>query len=86
MTLKYAAQGLDKDTVLAKLAAWEKKQTRVVQSAQPASGSKPTKAQRNKLQETYTKLRKERETFMREEMTGFVWVFYQKVDDQKSRR
>ncbi len=86
VTLKYAAQGLDKDTVLAKLAAWVKKQTRVVQSAQPASGSTPTKAQRDKLQETYTKLRKERETFMREEMTGFVWVFYQKVDDQKSRR
>ena len=35
------------------------------------------------FQLVYAELRKEREKFMREEMTGFVWVIYQKVDDQK---
>ncbi len=83
VTLKYAAQGLDKETVLVKLAAWKKKQTRVLQAAQPAAGRKRTKAQMKEFQLVYAELRKEREKFMREEMTGFVWVFYQKVDDKK---
>jgi len=84
LTLNHAADGLDKKTVLAKLAEWTKKQDRELKAVQPAG--KWTNAQRKKYQDVRSKLEKERDQFMREEMTGFVWVYYQKVENQKQDR
>lgn len=85
VTLHHAAKGLDKDTVTTKYAAWKKKRDRELKAVQPTSG-KWTKAQTKKYQDVYSKLQKERDQFIREERTGYVWVYYQKVEDQKQGR
>ena len=45
--------------------------------------SREGKDAQNKFQEAYSKLRKDRAKIIAEDMTGFVWVIYQKVSNQK---
>jgi hypothetical protein len=85
VTLNHAVGGLDEKTVLAKFADWKKKRDKELQAARGTVG-KWTEAQRKKYQETSSRLEKERETFMREESTGFVWVFYQKPGAKEQGR
>lgn len=82
VSLAYAVNGLDEKTVLAKIAEWAKKVDREMKAIQPKDG-KWTKAQSKKSQEVYARLHKEREQFVREESTGFVWVYYGKAEGGK---
>lgn len=83
VTLSYPEEGFDEVSALAKLAVWKKKEAELLAASSQFSGGAGSAAKQKKFQEDYTILRKEREKFIRAEMTGFVWVFYQKSEDQK---
>jgi FG-GAP-like repeat len=74
ITLYFKAEGVDEATARAKDAEWQKRQAAHMQ-AYPQDGDE---AAQQKWQEGYQKLDKEREAFVREEMTGFVWLLCQK--------
>jgi hypothetical protein len=74
ITLYFTATGVDEATARAKDAEWQKRQQAHSQ-AYPQDGD--AKAA-EKWQEDYSKLNTEREAFLREEMTGFVWLLCQK--------
>lgn len=71
--LRLPVKGVDEQTARTKLAAWEKKQTELFQSAQ----GDDAEAQ-EKLHKAYEQLVAEKEKFLVEEMTGFVWLLRQK--------
>ena len=74
ITLYFTAEGVDEATARAKDAEWTKRQQALSQ-AYPRDGDE---AAQQKWQEDYAKLSTEREAFLREEMTGFVWLLCQK--------
>jgi hypothetical protein len=74
ITLYFKADGVDEATARAKDAEWQQKQ-QAHMGAYPQDGDE--KAQRE-WQEGYRKLDKDREAFVKEEMTGFVWLFLRK--------
>lgn len=78
VTLNHAVQGLDKKTILAKYAAWKKSRDRELKAAQTGGGKK--------IGDIFRKFEKERDKFMRQESTGFVWVYYQKAGDKEQGR
>lgn len=74
ITLQFAAAGVDEATARAKDAEWQKKQ-QALMGSYPQDGDE---AAQQKWQEDYRKLNSEREAFLLEEMTGFVWLLSQK--------
>ncbi|MEE8106665.1 MAG: VCBS repeat-containing protein [Planctomycetota bacterium] len=74
VTLYYVASGVDAATARAKDVKWKKKQ-QVHMGAYPQNGDA---AAMKKWQENYRKLEAERKAFVREEKTGFVWLFRRK--------
>jgi hypothetical protein len=74
ITLYFAAAGVDEATALAKDAEWRKRQQALV-GAYPQGGDA---AANEKWQQDYARLRTERLAFVREEMTGFVWLLCRK--------
>ena len=75
--LVFPAKGVAEAAAVAKLRDWEAKETKVM-AAQQTNGGEPSEADMKKFQDAYEALQKERETFVRDERTGFVWVLYQK--------
>jgi len=74
ITLYFAAKGVEEGTARTKDAEWRKRQQELFQAHPGDAGGEAQK----KWQEAYTKLNAEREEFLREEMTGFVWLLRQK--------
>jgi hypothetical protein len=74
ITLYFKADGVDEATARTKDADWQKRQ-QAHMGAYPQDGDE---AAQRKWQEDYQKLDKEREAFVREDMTGFVWLLRQK--------
>jgi len=74
ITLYYVAEGVDEATARAKDAQWQEKRQANAQ-AYPRDGDQ---AAMRKWQEDWRKLVDERKAFLREEMTGFVWLFRRK--------
>jgi hypothetical protein len=73
-TLYFTAAGVDEATAKTKNADWMKRQ-QALGASYPQNGDE---AAMNKWQEDYQKLNAERASFLREEMTGFVWLLCQK--------
>ncbi len=74
ITLYFTATGVDEATARAKDAEWTKKQQALMQSYPQNNDAKA----QQKWQDDYQKLSTEREAFVRQEMTGFVWLLCQK--------
>lgn len=74
VTLHFTAAGVDEATARAKDAEWAKRRDALGQSY-PREGDE---AAQQKWQEDWAKLDKEREAFLKEDMTGFVWLFLRK--------
>ncbi len=74
ITLYFVAEGVDEATAKAKDAEWQKKQ-QAHMGTYPQDGDQVAQA---KWQEEWRKLNKERGAFVKEEMTGFVWLLRQK--------
>ena len=55
-------------------------------SKRPAEGAKGAEAAMKKFDDDYADLRKEREKFVNDERTGFVWVLYQKSAGTQTSR
>ena len=73
ITLTYPLEGVDEATTLANLRQWNERQDELVQGMQ-GSDSKAVEEAREAWQEHYQK----KAEIVREEMTGFVWLFRQK--------
>ncbi|MEK7468574.1 MAG: VCBS repeat-containing protein [Planctomycetota bacterium] len=76
VTLVYPAAGLEVAQAREKLAEWSARMEKA--GAALRAGGGPTAEDKKKYQEEWQKLRKERETIVREDSTGFVWVMYRK--------
>jgi hypothetical protein len=74
VTLVSPANGLSDEEFKTKYAAWEKD----FQAAQAALNSARDDKSREKATQEYHKVYGQRTAFMREEMTGFVWLYLQK--------
>jgi hypothetical protein len=72
ITLLHLAKGVDAADARTRLAAWRKKQQEFFQQPQP-EGEDGQK----KWQQQYEALEKERDTFARQDTTGFVWLLRQ---------
>ena len=68
------AKGVDEATALAKDKEWVERQQALYQ-AYPQDGDG---AAQRKWQEDHAKLQTDREAFLKEEMTGFVWLLRRK--------
>ena len=73
ITLVSPAQGLSEETYKQKLAAWQEASARVMKDMQGTDAAK-----RDKAQQEYQKLYQQRNEFMNEDRTGFVWLYLQK--------
>jgi len=73
LTLQHLAKGVDEQDALTRLAAWEKKQQALFETM----NSDDPKAQ-ELFQENYEKLEQEKQQFVVDETTGFVWLLRQK--------
>ena len=78
VNLSYPAKGLDEKTARAKLAKWKVKEKQVLEASREGQEAK------KKFQSDYSKVHKERDKILRTDMTGFVWVIYQKTNGQKA--
>ena len=67
--LLHLAEGVDEATARTKFAAWQQKQLAFVNTPQGDD-----EAAQQKWHEAYAALEKEKESFLREERTGFVWL------------
>jgi len=76
VSLSFPAEGVDEAEAKSKLAAWQAKQTKVFASM--GGKGEPTKEQQAAFQKAYEALVHEREQFLRDERTGFVWVLLRK--------
>jgi hypothetical protein len=74
VTLVSPAKGISDEEFKKKYAAWEKE----YQKALAAFSSAKDDNSRKKANEEYNKVYQKRSAFMREEMTGFVWLYLQK--------
>lgn len=72
VTLLHLAKGVDAADARTRLAAWKKKQREFFDQPQ-----QDTKEAREKWTEGYKALEAERDTFARQETTGFVWLIRQ---------
>jgi hypothetical protein len=73
-TLNYAAEGLTETEAREGYAGWVAKQSELAQGFAEASASGNQEEMNAKWEAHYN----ERENYVRQEMTGFVWVYYQK--------
>ncbi len=74
VTLVSPAEGVSETELAKKYAAWEKE----FQAAAAALNKVTEAKEREKAVQEYQKVYGKRSAFMREEMTGFVWVYLQK--------
>jgi len=74
VTLISPVKGMSDEEFKKKYAEWEK----TFQTAMASFNSARDDKARKKANEEYNKVYQQRSTFMREEMTGFVWVYLQK--------
>jgi len=74
-TLISPAKGLSREEFDAKRTDWEAK---IAAVSKEMNDEKADEAARNKAREKFQKLYEEREKFMKEERTGFVWLYLQK--------
>ncbi|MBK8101326.1 MAG: VCBS repeat-containing protein [Planctomycetes bacterium] len=72
VTLHFCADGVDEQTARSKDAEWQKKQQKLFESM--TGDDADARAQ---FQKAWEELRAERETFLREQMTGSVWLLRQ---------
>lgn len=73
ITLHHLQKGVTEATAQKEMAAWQKEQQQLFQTEQGDD-----EVSQKRWQDAYEKLEKEREKFMRDEMTGFVWLLRQK--------
>ena len=69
VTVRTPKPGVSDDDARTKHAAWQKKQSAFFQQPQDSS-----EAGQKKWQEGYQALEKERDAFLTEEQTGYVWL------------
>ena len=69
------AKGLSREEFETKRKEWESK---IAEVSKEMNDQKADDAARNKANEKFQKLYQEREKFMKEERTGFVWLYLQK--------
>jgi hypothetical protein len=74
VSLSYPAEGLDEATCRKKLADWQVR----MDALQKTLGDQPGDEAMEAFQESMSKLWEERESIVRQEMTGFVWLMLQK--------
>jgi hypothetical protein len=77
VSLVHPAKGVAPAVAAGKLRDWEAKAAEL-SSKRPVEGTKGAEAAMKKYEDDYADLRKEREKFVTDERTGFVWVLYQK--------
>ena len=77
VTLSYPAEGLSEAEATERYEAWEERQQELMKVRMETEGE-PDEAELEQWQEAMQKVWEERETIIRSEMTGFVWVLYQK--------
>jgi hypothetical protein len=75
VTLMYPAKGLSKEEFKKKFADWQRAFNLAAGALNSAGGDATAQQKAN---EEYSKVYGERAEFMREEMTGFVWLYLQK--------
>ena len=75
VTLISPAKGVSAEEFKKKFAAWQKAVEAV---SKELSSEKADQAKRTKANEEFNKLYKQRTEFMKEERTGFVWLYLQK--------
>ena len=75
VTLIAPAKGLSAEEFKKKFAAWQKA---VDKASKEVSSETADQAKRTKANEEYQKLYNQRSEFMKEERTGFVWLYLQK--------
>jgi len=75
VTLRAPAEGLSEAEFKKKFADWQKAFAVVREKLTPATSDE---AQRTKAFEDYRKVYEQRATFMREEQSGFVWLYLRK--------
>jgi hypothetical protein len=80
IVLVHAVDGVDPAEAKTKFVAWQKKQQQFFQQQQPGEDEAAQKEWREK----YEALEKERDTFARQEMTGFVWLLRQQAPAPKT--
>jgi hypothetical protein len=74
VTLVSPAEGLSKEEFKKKFADWQK----AVEAVTIDLSSEADEAKRNKANEEFAKLYQKRAEFMKEDRTGFVWLYLQK--------
>jgi L-fucose mutarotase/ribose pyranase (RbsD/FucU family) len=74
LTVSHLAQGVDEATARKEIAAIEQRMEKLFEEQQEEMDEKAM----NSWQEKYQALNKEREKFVRDEMTGFVWLYRRK--------
>jgi hypothetical protein len=75
VTLTAPAKGVSAEEFKKKHAAW---QSAVTTASKEMSSQTTDEAKRTKAREEFSKLYQQRNEFMKEEMTGFVWLYLQK--------
>ena len=82
VTLTFPGEGLDKETALAKLEDWNKQQQEIIEKMQrrvdPDDENAPTADEMKAQQQKYQEHWQARKKIVTQEMTGYVWVLYQK--------
>ena len=75
VTLRYPAEGMTAEEVTKKEAAWSKSLSDLMTDRRAAGGDADAQQE---FRQKYHALREEREKFLTEERTGFVWAYLQK--------
>ena len=75
VTLIAAAKGVSAEEFKKKFAAWQKA---VETASKELFSAQSDQAKRNKANEEFNKIYNSRTEFMKEERTGFVWLYLQK--------
>ena len=78
VSLVHPAKGVAPAVAAGKLRDWEAKAAEL-RSKLPPEGAKGSEAAMKKYKDDFADLRKEREKFVTDERTGFVWVLYGKT-------
>lgn len=74
LTLTFPAEGMSEDQCREKLAAWQAEMDKIQSSLTGGPGEVDMEAFQERMMKHY----ESRETIVREEVTGFVWVMFQK--------
>ena len=74
VTLLTPAKGLSDEAFTEKLTAWQEASAKVSKEMSETTDA----AKRSDAQQAYQKLYQKREEFMKEDRTGFVWLYLQR--------